>query len=170
MENLEKINSLSAEEAKTQLLRCCGSQRWAEDMLAARPFPGKDQLIAKAEKAWFSLTPADWQEAFTHHPKIGDIDSLREHFAGTRDWAKLEQAGVGRANEEILTALSTGNKEYEAKFGYIFIISAAGKSAGDILRSLQDRLNNDRQSELVIAAEEQRKIMRLRLEKLLEAA
>lgn len=170
MANLEKINSLPAPEASAEFLRCCGSARWASAMTGARPFPNKDRLLSESEKAWFSLEPADWLEAFSHHPKIGDIKDLRERFAQTREWAKFEQAGVGGANEQILASLSEGNREYEAKYGYIFIICASGKSAGEILKSLQERLNNDRQSELVIAAEEQRKIMRLRLEKMLEDA
>ena len=152
-----------AKLSEEELLRCCGSQAWARKMMAAKPY--KDGLAAAAEKAWHSLSHEDWLEAFSHHPKIGEKDMLREKFAATRQWAQFEQAGVGSANDHILEALAAGNAEYEKKFGYIFIVCATGKSATEMLAIIQDRLRNDRQSEIVIAAEEQLKITLLRLDK-----
>ena len=168
MENLKRINALPAGEAEAEFLKCCGSAKWAKKMAAGRPYADAAALSSAAEKTWYGLRQDEWLEAFASHPVIGDVDSLRAKFSGTRQWATHEQAGVGGANEAILTALAEGNVEYEKKFGYIFIVCATGKSASEMLATLQKRLNNDRQSELIMAAEEQRKIMRLRLEKLLQ--
>lgn len=165
MANLESLNALTAEEARARFLRCCGSSQWAERMADGRPFKTEAQLFDLADKTWYSLAPADRLEAFSHHPKIGDKKALEAKFADTRQWALSEQAGVAQAQEDVLEQLAQGNRDYEAKFGYIFIVCATGKSAAEMLALLKARLGNDRQSEMLIAAEEQRKITRLRLEK-----
>lgn len=168
MDALARINALPAGEAHGQLMRCCGSTRWAERMAAARPFRDAAALVAAAESAWKALSHEDWLEAFSQHPRIGDRDALEERFGRTAEWSLREQAGVGPANAQLLDGLAEANRRYEAKFGYIFIVCAAGKSASDMLSILNQRLDNDRQSEIVIAAEEQLKITRLRLETLLK--
>ncbi len=131
------------------------------------PFQTKEELFAAAEEIWFKLLPNDWLEAFAHHPKIGDLNSLRAKFASTQQWAAGEQAGVSAASEEVLKALAEGNTQYESKFGYLFIVCATGKSAAEMLAILQSRLPNDHATELQIAAIEQSKITKIRLEKLL---
>ncbi len=73
--------------------QCCGSLRWAQEMQAKRPFVNLDELYSAAEEVWNSLTSEDWKEAFSHHPKIGDIKELRKKFAATAQWAEGEQAG-----------------------------------------------------------------------------
>src|SRR4029077_298098 len=97
-------------------------------MLARRPFADTASLYDASDEVWWSLGPADWGEAFAHHPRIGDRDALRARFAATRQWAEGEQAGVRGAAEEVLTALAEGNEAYEERFGYIFIVCATGKS------------------------------------------
>jgi 2-oxo-4-hydroxy-4-carboxy-5-ureidoimidazoline decarboxylase len=164
--NLERFNALTSPELQEALTRCCGSHRWVEAMMAQHPYADVETLFRAAEDNWFSLSKEDWLEAFTHHPKIGDLDSLRAKFANTRDWAEGEQSGVESAAEEMIQALAAGNQEYEARFGYIFIVCATGKSAEEMLSLLQGRLNNDPDTELRIAAGEQLKITRIRLEKL----
>jgi 2-oxo-4-hydroxy-4-carboxy-5-ureidoimidazoline decarboxylase len=124
-------------------------------------------LLQTAEEIWYSCKEDDWKEAFTHHPKIGDIDSLKEKFTSTAQWASGEQSGVNVAAQDILEALVTGNNMYEKKFGYIFIVCATGKSAKEMLDLLLARLRNDPQKEIQIAMGEQNKITKLRLEKLL---
>ena len=109
-----------------------------------------------------------WREAFTHHPRIGDVAVLRERFASTAVWARGEQAGVAAADERTLAALAEGNRAYEARFGYVFIVCATGLKADQMLAMLNARLSNDAETEMRIAAEEQMKITRLRLEKLLD--
>src|SRR5262249_25549324 len=109
----------------------------------------------------------DVLEAFEHHPRIGaDLAALREKFGSTATLAASEQASVARASEATLVALRDANVRYEAKFGHIFIVCATGKSADERLAILRSRLDNDPETELRIAAGEQAKITRLRLEKL----
>lgn len=168
MPDLEVLNTLPDDQARDEFLRCCGSTRWARLMADGRPYRNREQLTGAADRVWFNLKPGDWLEAFSHHPRIGDKEALRAKFAATREWAAGEQAGALGASEEVLDALAEGNKAYEAKFGYIFIVCATGKSAGEMLALLQERLHNDREAELVVAAREQARITRIRLEKLLE--
>lgn len=164
---LQKLNALSNSGASVELERCCGSSRWVQQMIARRPFESRDELFRIADEVWWSLGETDWREAFTHHPKIGDIESLRKKFATTANWASTEQAGASNASEETLQGLTEGNRLYEEKFGYIFIVCATGKSAEEMLTILKSRLQNSLEDEITIAAGEQAKITRLRLEKLL---
>jgi 2-oxo-4-hydroxy-4-carboxy-5-ureidoimidazoline decarboxylase len=164
---LQDINGLSADAAAAEFTRCCGAARWAAEMAARRPFADEDELYAVADSLWPLLTGEDWREAFAHHPKIGDRESLRARFAATAAWASGEQAGVQAASDEVLDALATGNAAYETRFGSIFIVCATGKTADEMLALLQARLPNPPEEELSVAAEEQKKITRLRLEKLL---
>lgn len=165
--NLSAFNQLETRTAIEELMRCCGSLRWATVMASSRPFRSELDLFEAAERVWESLTREDWLEAFGHHPRIGDVDSLRTKFASTRTWASNEQAGTAVASDDVLTALAEGNRTYEERFGYLFIVCATGKSADEMLAILRDRLDNDPKTELQVAAREQGKITRLRLEKLL---
>ena len=166
---LARLNEATPQAARASLLRCCGSSRWAEEMADRRPFSDADALLEAAATLWQGLDQADWREAFAAHPKIGDLHSLRDKFASTADLAVAEQAGVGTATEEVLTALARGNSAYEARFGYIYIVSAAGKSADELLALLEARLGNEPGEETSIAAGEQQKITALRLEVLINA-
>ena len=110
---------------------------------------------------------SDILEAFSHHPKIGaNIETLRAKFQQTAGWSASEQASVSQASDAVLQALAQGNIDYEAKFGYIFIVCATGKSAAEMLNLLQARLVNTPADEIKLAAAEQAKITRIRLEKL----
>jgi allantoicase len=148
----------TALDAQTALAMCCGSSRWAESVAAKRPFADWDELILAADNTWNTLDPQDWLEAFRAHPRIGERATSR--------WSAQEQSGTQTASTETMNALSAGNRDYEEKFGHIFLISASGKSADDILGNLRQRLGNDPETELRAAADEQRKITALRLEKL----
>lgn len=164
---LDELNHLATAEAWVQLERCCGASAWVERMCAARPFRDRDALHAAADRAADALGPDDWQEAFAHHPRIGDVAALRERFAATAAWAGAEQSGAAAASEATLEALAEGNREYERRFGHIFIVCATGKSAGEMLELLRARIGNDPARELENAAREQRAITRLRLDKLI---
>jgi len=164
---LEKLNLLSRTQAAIALSECCGSSQWAKMMSMKKPFLVEEDLFKAADAIWQRLSPADWKEAFSHHPKIGNIKSLREKFASTKAWAEGEQSGANGASDETLQQLASSNDEYENRFGYIFIVCATGKSAEEMLALLRQRLHNQPAEELCIAAEEQRKITRLRLNKLL---
>ena len=115
MDALSRLNSLPGDEARETLRRCCGASRWVDAMAARRPFTDAKAHFAAADEVWAGLGPADWREAFAHHPRIGDKEALRERFASTRQWAKGEQAGVSAASEAVLDALARGNRDYEAR-------------------------------------------------------
>ena len=152
---LSDLNALDDDSAVTEFLRCCGSTRWAEQMAAARPFTDIESMARTADGVWTRLSAADYLEAFAAHPRIGER-------AGPA-WSAEEQAGVADGARERFAQL---NRAYEARFGYIFIICATGRSGAEMLEALERRLGNDAGREIEIAAEEQRRITRLRLDKL----
>ncbi|MBC7999276.1 MAG: 2-oxo-4-hydroxy-4-carboxy-5-ureidoimidazoline decarboxylase [Leptolyngbya sp.] len=166
-EKLNVLNSADLSVSRQELTKCCGSSSWVNRMLEARPFQSAQSIIECADDIWFKLAPADWLEAFTHHPKIGDKASLEAKFATTAHWAENEQKGVNNADETQLEDLAQLNDQYFEKFGYIFIVCATGKTAGEMLSLLKERLPNLPSEELKIAAKEQSKITKIRLEKLL---
>ncbi|UFH52430.1 2-oxo-4-hydroxy-4-carboxy-5-ureidoimidazoline decarboxylase [Spirosoma sp. KNUC1025] len=164
---LPELNQLPVSELKSALTTCCGSSAWVGEMAKLFPVESRESLFEQTEIIWYACSENDWREAFTHHPKIGDIQSLREKFATTNEWASGEQAGVSTASHEVLEKLAEGNRLYEEKFGYIFIVCATGKSAVDMLAILESRLPNSPEEEILIAMQEQLKITKIRLEKLL---
>ena len=164
---LDWLNALPPSEARLVLQRCCGAARWVEGMLRRRPFPSAAALLQEAEAVWLELAAADFLEAFSHHPEIGaSLDELRRKFAATAQLSLGEQAGAVSASEATLDALRSQNQAYRTRFGYSFIVCATGKTASQMLALLQARLDNAPEVELGVAAAEQAKITRLRLEKL----
>jgi OHCU decarboxylase len=133
----------------------------------ARPFTTADELAEKAERIWWSLSEADWLEAFRAHPKIGEQKSVAVQSEQAQTWSTQEQSGIADAAAGTKAALANRNREYEQRFGFIFIVCATGKTSEQMLAILTERLQNDTETELRIAAEEQRKITRLRIEKML---
>ena len=164
---LYELNILPKEELKAELFKCCGSKNWVSKMLPFSPADDMVELINDAEDEWYECTEADWLEAFTHHPKIGDVESLTKKFASTAGWASGEQSAVSTASQQTIEALAKGNDDYEKKFDFIFIVCATGKSAEEMLQLLQARLPNTKEEEIKIAMDEQNKITQLRLQKLL---
>ncbi len=162
---LSDFNELDKVAATNELFSCCGSELWVSLMMKQFPFASAQELIDKATLLWYDkCTATDWLQSFTHHPKIGDTNSLKEKFAGK------EQAGVAAASNELIEALVKGNKDYENKFGFIFIVCATGKSAGEMLGLLHDRIKNNSKEEINIAKGEQHKITIIRFKKLLAAS
>jgi 2-oxo-4-hydroxy-4-carboxy-5-ureidoimidazoline decarboxylase len=164
MERWRRIDEAPEPQARELLRICCGASRWIERMLHQRPFGSREAASTAAHREWFALGPTDWREAFAHHPRIGDIEALRTKFTSTRALSEREQSGISGASEEVLTSLLEGNRAYEARFGYIFIVCATGKSAEELLGLLQSRLHNDPETEIRTAAEEHAKICELRLQ------
>ena len=159
---LENFNKLGSETAAKELFSCCGSALWVSLMMKQFPFASEQALVNAATSIWYDeCKKADWLESFTHHPKIGDANSLKVKFAGK------EQEGVAAASNEVIEALANANAGYENKFGFIFIVCATGKSAGEILQLLSDRIKNSYDEELNIAMGEQHKITIIRFKKLL---
>jgi 2-oxo-4-hydroxy-4-carboxy-5-ureidoimidazoline decarboxylase len=163
----EVLNRAPFDAARDALTRCCGSQRWVEAMLARLPFASDSALFAAAEAVWHQLEGEDYLEAFSHHPRLGaELPELARRFGTTAAWASAEQSGVQNAETETLARLQAGNRRYEERFGFTFILCATGKSASEMLAALEQRLANEASAELALAAAEQAKITRLRLEKL----
>ena len=159
---IKAFNKLAKAEKAKQLQSCCGSSAWVELMMKQKSFATEKDLVSSAIDNWYNqCSSLDWLEAFTHHPKIGDIKSLTKKFAGK------EQSSVAAASKKTITALAKANKDYETKFGFIFIVCATGKSATEMLCLLEDRLTNTIGEELHIAMGEQMKITLLRFQKLI---
>ncbi|MEH6535105.1 MAG: 2-oxo-4-hydroxy-4-carboxy-5-ureidoimidazoline decarboxylase [Psychroserpens sp.] len=169
MITLNQLNSFSDQEAFSKLEQCCVSNTWINKMVQSRPFSSENEMIKTAASIWYNdCTIEDFKDAFTGHPKIGNVDSLKEKFAHTAEWAGNEQSKVTEANIETIEALAKANEFYEDKFGYIFIVSASGKSAKEMLAIVNSRLNHNIEDEIHVAMNEQHKITVIRLAKLIE--
>lgn len=164
-EVLPRWNLLSAEEAVQEILTCCGSIAWARALVARRPLRDESELMSASGEIWNRLEAQDWLEAFSKHPRIGERQSPPLVSRQSTAWSTQEQQSVESAGEDVQMALAEGNREYEHRFGRVFIVCATGKSASEMLEILQRRLRNDDAAELREAAEEQRKITQLRLQK-----
>jgi allantoicase len=176
---LSRLNAMTNEEATAALRRCCGSARWASVLASARPFEDRTALARIAERTWWSLGEADWLEAFAAHARIGERDGTsapearrgpHQNFpaAGDAAWSEGEQRAAAGAAAATTTELAALGKEYEARFGFMFIVCASGRSAESMLEELRRRVVGTREAELRTAAEEQAGITRLRLTKLVE--
>jgi 2-oxo-4-hydroxy-4-carboxy-5-ureidoimidazoline decarboxylase len=163
---IAEFDHLDTDKKRALLQKCCGSSAWVNKMLEAFPANDLIDLLEDADDKWDECKPADWMEAFKQHPVIGDAQSTKEKFSSTAEWVSEEQSGINETSEDVLKALAEGNKEYLQKFGYIFIVYATGKSAKEMLALLRDRLKNTPEDEIKIAAAEQIRITKKRLEKL----
>jgi 2-oxo-4-hydroxy-4-carboxy-5-ureidoimidazoline decarboxylase len=162
---LTRWNESPFDEAVVQILSCCGSRAWAREMATRRPFQSAAALSIASDEVWHTLPPSDWLEAFHNHLRIGESDSHAPSGESSSSWAMQEQKSVAGADDATKIALAEANREYEKKFGHIFIVCATGKSAEEMLTILADRMNNEAKTELREAAEQQRQITQIRLKK-----
>jgi len=162
---LARWNRLSAEEAEKEIVACCGSRVWARRMASRRPILDETLLLSASDEVWRSLSEQDWMEAFESHPRIGESHPTPSGDRRAVAWSANEQRNVAREIGTVKAALAEGNREYEQRFGRIFIVCATGKTGSEILEILRSRLHNDRATEMREAAEQQRQITRLRLRK-----
>ena len=169
LQGIARLNYLSRKQAASALYDCCGSKKWVEQVLARRPFANESALLDSAEEAFEELGRKDWLTILRSHPAIGGAKSKAKQTTTARDWSAGEQALAQKGSTDTLAVLGAANEAYEATFGHVFLICATGKSSEQILQSLQERLGHDAETEMRIADEEQRKITRLRLEKLLRS-
>lgn len=167
---LAQLDTIPEAEAAFKLASCCGSSKWVAGMVARRPFGTREKLLAVADEIALTLQPSDWLEAFEHHPRIGQTHSGSIISATAALWSKGEQSAASKASEDTRAALIEANAEYEKRFGFIFIICAQGRGADEILTAVRERLANEPDAEIFIAAREQKQITRLRLEKLIPAS
>jgi 2-oxo-4-hydroxy-4-carboxy-5-ureidoimidazoline decarboxylase len=159
-------NRMDAADAAETILACNGSRAWAEGVARMRPFASVVELFAAADRVWRALPESDWRQAFDSHPRLGE----RKAKAATEkslNWSAGEQSAAN-PDDVARESLAEGNREYEARFGRIFLLCATGRSAEEMLRMLQSRMKNDAETELREAAEQQRLITQLRLRKWLE--
>lgn len=170
---LEDFNRLSDSEMKLELKQCCGSSQWVHQMMQWTPFSSWEVLALRAKETWDALEPKDWLEAFAAHPRIGGIESSHSQSttsvgsAGSHHlWASQEQQGMQKSSKEVLSEFALKNREYEKRFGHIFLVCATGKTAEEMMALLNERLDNLPQEELKIAVQEQAKIIEIRLRKL----
>jgi allantoicase len=164
---LRQLNAMDEPEILAALVDFCAAPAWIERMAASRPFPAASAVLSASGAAAEAVGPDDWREAFRHHPRIGERAAERAQSEAAQAQSAREQSAAQKASAGDLAALADGNRAYQDRFGYVFIVCAAGKTAAEILSVLQDRLKNDPDTELGVAADEQRKITRLRLERLL---
>lgn len=167
---LDELNALPPERAAEVFRACCGASRWVDAMVARRPFASTDMVMSMADDIWLAMGPDDWHEAFAHHPRIGERAAATPQDERAAAWSAGEQSSVVDAGASMHDELAEINRAYEARFGYIYIVCAAGRSADELLEIARRRLTNAPDDELRVAAEEQRQITRLRLRKLLSLA
>ncbi len=166
-EVLAQWNSLDASSAAREALPCCGSQAWAESLASRRPITDEATLLAASDEIWRALPEAAWHEAFNSHPRIGQKKAISQATTESLRWSAKEQQNV---NPDDATKLEEANRRYEQKFHRISIICATGKSSAEILAILESHMNNDDPAELHDAAEQQRRITHLRLQKWLHGS
>jgi 2-oxo-4-hydroxy-4-carboxy-5-ureidoimidazoline decarboxylase len=165
---LTRWNDLDAEAAAREILPCCGSLAWAESLAARRPFAEAEELCALSDAVWAGLAEDDWREAFDSHPRIGQTHA-RAATTESLAWSSEEQRAAVSPDEAAKLAQAEANRQYEEKFGRIFIVCATGKSAAEILAICQRRMSNTPAAEMLEAAEQQRQITQLRLRRWLGA-
>lgn len=161
---LSAWNEAGETSAMDAVLACCGAKRWARSMVALRPFENVETLSLTADEVWSTMEEADWMEAFSGHPRIGERKAASEPGRSAA-WSEQEQSGASGAANDVLAQLAAGNATYEQRFGFTYIVCATGKSADEMLGILERRLGNDRATELREAAEQQRQITQIRLRK-----
>ena len=155
---MERFNELPAGQAEKELLTCCASPAFARAVAGGRPYPDRDALIAAADAALRALTWADISDALAAHPRIGERPAGADRESA---WSRREQSGID-AGDELVAA----NKEYEERFGHVFLIFATGKDRAQVLAAARQRLGNDDATEREVVHGELRKIALLRLGKL----
>lgn len=151
------------------LRACCGSRAWVEAMERGRPFASASEVVERGEREWRALGKQDWLEAFRHHPRIGERRLEQTRFAETAAQSGREQSGMNAATDAERAEFERLNREYEERFGHVFLICATGKTAGEMLGQIRERICRSAAEELETAAGEQAQILRIRLERMLES-
>ena len=165
---VRQLNAMDEPELRGVLADFCAALGWIDQVAAARPFASADAVMKAADAASAAVSPEDWRQAFLHHPRIGERRAERTQSSAAEASSSREQADVQQAAEADLAAIAAGNRAYEERFGHVFLVRAAGRTAKEILANLNDRLKNDPARELAVAADEHKQITRLRLERLLQ--
>jgi OHCU decarboxylase len=157
------------QQARKLLFACCGSSRWVQGMIDQRPFASQAELQRAAAQAFEGLSRHDWLEAFSAHPRIGEREAAVPSGPRADAWSAAEQAESARANDDTRAALADAGRAYEERFGHIYLVAAAGRTAEELLADCLARMANDPETELQVAAAEQQRITSLRLARLMES-
>jgi 2-oxo-4-hydroxy-4-carboxy-5-ureidoimidazoline decarboxylase len=165
MPGLAGFNDAPADAAERGLLSCCGSAEWAHRVAAGRPYRDLAELLAAADDALAGLPWPEVAGALAAHSRIGDRITGDDRESG---WSRREQAGMAGADQATRAALVEANREYEQRFGHVFLIFASGRTDTELLAAARARLANDETVERGIVRTELGKITRLRLARLLE--
>ncbi len=163
---LDAFNRIDADAARTLLRPCVDIDRWIDAVVARRPYATVADLIETAGTAAPGWTVAEIDGALSHHPRIGERPRGASAEASL---SRAEQAGLGMPADDVATALAAGNRAYEERFGRVFLIRAAGRSADEILDALRARLAHTEEQEILVVAEQLRQIAVLRLEGIVES-
>ncbi len=154
------LDRLDDDDLRDRLLEVCASPRWVDLVADAAPYGSADAVLAAADRALLALTEPDLDDALAGHPRIGERPTGPGHETSRR-----EQAGVG---DDVRAALVEGNREYEERFGHVYLVCASGRSGEDLLGVLRSRLGHEPAYERGVVRDELGKINRLRLTRLLE--
>jgi allantoicase len=165
---LRYLHAMPRPELEAALLSCCGSAAWVRGMAdQVSALTSMADVHKRARDVWAALAPSDWDEAFKAHPRIGEKKAEGPQSTVAKAWSSTEQSKVEQASASVLEELGAINRAYEQRFGRIYIVCATGKTAEEMLAIAKERMGSDPETELRRAADEQRKITELRLEKLL---
>jgi 2-oxo-4-hydroxy-4-carboxy-5-ureidoimidazoline decarboxylase len=159
MSGLDRFNEADVDSLRPRLLALTAAPAWADPLLAGRPFGDTGRLLTKSDDLVRDLDDAEVDGALAGHPRIGERGS---------DRSAREQAGMAGADEALRSAMARGNADYEERFGRIYLVAAAGRSAEELLGLLHARLENDPETELDVVRGELARITRLRLSELLD--
>ena len=156
---LSEFNRLSPEAADQLLRPCLDIDRWIRTLVDRRPYASVEELTDTAEAAADPFTDEEVEAALAHHPRIGQ---QAEGASTEATLSRSEQAGL-TVDDDVQRRLRAGNEAYEERFGRVFLIRAAGRSAEEILAALESRLANDEETEQAVVADQLRQIALLRL-------
>ncbi|MDQ3102025.1 MAG: 2-oxo-4-hydroxy-4-carboxy-5-ureidoimidazoline decarboxylase [Bacteroidota bacterium] len=158
---IDQLNRLNETKAFEAFEQCCGASRWVDRMIVGRPYEDLNEMLEISDRVWEECDVDDYQEAFLQHQRMSEL--------GPKGWSGGDGSG-NNADQGSFDQLAEADKKYEEKFGHIFVACATGKNPAEMLKMLGSRMENTPEKEILIAAEEQNKITRMRLKKLLHTA
>ena len=167
MARLDEFNDEPPDRAAEAVRACNAAPRFAAELVAGRPYPDVDSLVARAEEVARALPWDEVSVALAAHPRIGDRPEGSSAEAAA---SRREQSSMTDADASTRAALVDGNRAYEERFGHVFLIRAAGRSPGEMLAELRRRLANDADTERTEATEQLAQITALRVKGLVSDA
>lgn len=165
---LFEFNQASTEEAMIFLKHCVQIPSWSTELVAKRPYAALEEVLSAAQQQAATWNWDEIKAALDNHPRIGEKKAQAELSEIEKDFSHHEQSGIA-ADDDTRLALLKGNLAYEKKYGFIFLIKAAGLSSEDVLHALISRLLNDPEIEKCIVHQQLAEIALSRLAQELHA-